>query len=84
MNHKQNSNDHLDFETYLNLFSFLNKYYQDHLQSKTNMKKWEAFHIKHDDQFPVFWMKFTTLTCKIRVLFNSMPEQLMNLLVCQL
>ena len=29
-------------------------------------------------------MKFTTLVCKIEVLFNNMLEQSMNLLVCQL
>ena len=54
LNHKWNSNDHLDFETYSDLLSFLNKYYQDHLQSETDMKEWEAFCMKYDDQFSVF------------------------------
>ena len=54
LNHKWDSNDHLDFETYLNLLSFLNKYYQNHLQDETDMKKWEALCMKHDDQFSVF------------------------------
>ena len=40
--------------------------------------------MKHDDQFPVFWMKFTTLICKVGILFNNMPEQSVDLLVCQL
>ena len=31
LNHKQDSNNHLDFEIYLNLFNFLDKYYQNHL-----------------------------------------------------
>ena len=43
LNHKQNSNDHLNFKIYLNLLSFLDKYYQDHLQDKTDIKKWEIF-----------------------------------------
>ena len=38
LNHKQNSNNHLDFKIYSDLLSFLNKYYQNHLQGKTNMK----------------------------------------------
>ena len=84
MNHKQDSSNHLDFETYLNLLSFLNKYYQDHLQSEINIKEWEALHMKHDNQFPVFWVEFTTLACKIEALFDDMPEQLMDLLVHQL
>ena len=49
LNHKWDSNDHLDFEIYLDLLSFLNKYYQDCLQDETDMKKWEALHMKHDD-----------------------------------
>ena len=84
LNHKWNSNNHLNFEIYLNLLSFLNKYYQDHLQSETDIKEWEALCMKHDDQFPVFWMEFTTLAHKVRALFDSMPEQSVNLLVCQL
>ena len=40
--------------------------------------------MKYNDQFPVFWVKFTTLAHKIEVLFNNMPEQSMNLLVHQL
>ena len=40
--------------------------------------------MKHNDQFPVFWMEFTTLTHKIGALFNNMPEQSLNLLICQL
>ena len=40
--------------------------------------------MKHDDQFPVFWVKFTTLAHKVETLFNNMPGQLLNLLVCQL
>ena len=47
------------------------------------MKKWKTLCIKYDDQFPVFWVKFTTLACKIEVLFDDMSEQSMNLLVCQ-
>ena len=39
--------------------------------------------MKHDDQFPVFWVKFTTLICKIEALFDNMSEQLSNLLICQ-
>ena len=39
LNHKQNSNDYLNFKTYSDLLSFFNKYYQDHLQGKTNMKE---------------------------------------------
>ena len=54
LDHKQDSNNHLDFETYSDLLSFLDKYYQDHLQGKINIKEWEALHMKHDDQFPVF------------------------------
>ena len=54
LNHKQDSNNHLNFEIYSDLLNFLNKYYQDHLQGKINMKEWEAFCIKHDNQFPVF------------------------------
>ena len=84
MNHKQDSNDHLNFKIYLDLLSFLNKYYQDHLQDKINIKKWETLHIKHNDQFSVFWVKFTTLACKIEALFNDMSEQLINLLIHQL
>ena len=49
LNHKQNSNNHLDFETYSDLLSFFDKYYQDHLQNEINMKEWEAFYMKHDD-----------------------------------
>ena len=29
-------------------------------------------------------MEFTTLACKVEILFNNMSEQLINLLVCQL
>ena len=39
LDHKWDSNDHLDFRTYLDLLSFLNKYYQDYLQSEMNMKE---------------------------------------------
>ena len=39
LNHKQNNNNHLNFKIYSDLFSFLNKYYQNHLQSKTDIKK---------------------------------------------
>ena len=81
---ERDSNDHLDFKTYLDLLSFLDKYYQNHLQGKTDMKEWEALHMKHDDQFPVFWMEFTTLAHKIEALFNNMPEQSLDLLVHQL
>ena len=84
LNHKQNSNDHLDFEIYLDLLSFFDKYYQNHLQGETDMKEWKALCIKYDDQFSVFWIKFTTLVCKVGVLFNNMLEQSVNLLVCQL
>ena len=54
LNHKQNSNDHLNFKIYSDLLSFLDKYYQNHLQDKTDMKEWKTLCIKHDDQFPVF------------------------------
>ena len=84
LDHKQDSSDHLDFKIYSDLLSFLDKYYQDHLQGKTDMKEWEALCMKHDDQFSVFWVKFTTLACKVGVLFDGMPEQSMDLLVCQL
>ena len=84
LNHKQNSNDHLDFKTYSDLLSYFDKYYQDYLQDETDMKEWESLHMKHDDQFPVFWVKFTTLTHKVEALFNNMSEQLLNLLICQL
>ena len=84
MNHKWDSNDHLDFEIYSDLLSFLDKYYQDHLQGETDMKEWEALCMKHDDQFSVFWMEFTTLACKIEALFDDMFKQSMDLLVCQL
>ena len=83
LNHKWDNNNHLNFKTYLNLLSFFNKYYQDHLQSKINMKEWKALCMKHNNQFLVFWMKFTILICKIEILFNDMPEQSMNLLVYQ-
>ena len=82
LNHKWDSNDHLNFKTYLNLLSFFDKYYQDHLQSETDIKEWKAFCIKHNDQFPIFWVEFTTLACKIEALFNNMLKQLLNLLVC--
>ena len=49
LNYKQDSNDHLNFEIYSDLLSFFDKYYQDHLQGKINMKEWEAFYIKYDD-----------------------------------
>ena len=39
--------------------------------------------MKHDNQFPVFWVKFTTLVYKIEALFDNMPEQSLNLFVCQ-
>ena len=39
LNHKQNSNDYLDFRIYFNLLSFLDKYYQNHLQDETDMKE---------------------------------------------
>ena len=48
------------------------------------MKKWKAFHMKHNDQFPVFWIEFTTLAHKIKVLFNNMFKQSVNLLIHQL
>ena len=84
LNHKWDSNDHLDFETYSELLSFLDKYYQDHLQSKTDIKEWKAFCMKHDNQFSVFWVEFTTLIHKVETLFNSIPEQSVNLLIHQL
>ena len=84
LNHKQDSNNHLDFRIYSDLLSFLNKYYQNHLQSKMDMKEWKTLYMKHDDQFPVFWVKFTTLTHKVEALFDGMPEQSMDLFVCQL
>ena len=84
MNHKQNSNDHLNFKIYSDLLSFFNKYYQNYLQNETDMKKWEVFCMKYNDQFPVFWMKFTTLTHKVEVLFNNIFGQSLDLLVCQL
>ena len=40
--------------------------------------------MKHDNQFLVFWMKFTTLAHKIEVLFDNMPKQLLDLLIHQL
>ena len=40
--------------------------------------------MKYDDQFPVFWVEFTILACKVEALFDDMPEQSMDLLVCQL
>ena len=40
--------------------------------------------MKYDDQFPVFWMEFTTLAHKVEVLFNDMFKQLIDLLICQL
>ena len=49
LNHKWDSNDHLNFKIYSNLLSFFNKYYQDHLQDETDMKKWKTFYIKHND-----------------------------------
>ena len=39
LNHKQDSNDYLNFKTYSDLLSFLNKYYQNHLQGETNIKE---------------------------------------------
>ena len=54
LNHKQDSNDYLNFEIYSDLLSFLDKYYQDHLQGKTDIKEWKALHIKHDNQFLIF------------------------------
>ena len=69
LNYKWNSNNYLNFKTYSDLPSFFDKYYQDHLQDENDMKEWEAFCIKHDDQFPVFWVKFTTLACKVEVFF---------------
>ena len=47
LDHKRDSNDHLDFETYSDLLGFLDKYYQDHLQGETDMKEWEALRMKH-------------------------------------
>ena len=84
MNYKWDSNNYLNFRTYLNLLSFFDKYYQNHLQNETDIKKWKAFCMKHDDQFSVFWMKFTTLICKIETLFNNMLKQSVNLLLHQL
>ena len=84
LNHKQNSNNHLNFKIYSDLLSFFNKYYQDHLQNETDIQKWKVFHIKHNDQFLVFWMKFTILIHKIEILFNNISEQLVNLLIHQL
>ena len=40
--------------------------------------------MKHDDQFSVFWVKFTTLAHKIEALFNNIFKQLLDLFVCQL
>ena len=54
LNHKQNNNDHLNFETYSDLLSFFNKYYQDHLQNETDMKKWKILCMKYNNQFSVF------------------------------
>ena len=54
LNHKWDSNDYLNFETYLDLLSFLDKYYQDHLQDEIDIKEWEVLCIKHNNQFPVF------------------------------
>ena len=82
LNHKWNSNNHLNFKIYSDLLSFLNKYYQDHLQGEINIKEWETFHMKHNNQFFIFWMKFTTLIYKIETLFDNMSEQSLNLLVC--
>ena len=39
LNHKQDNNNHLNFKIYLNLLNFFDKYYQNHLQSKTDIKK---------------------------------------------
>ena len=49
LNYKQNSNNHLNFKTYSDLLSFFNKYYQNHLQNKTNIKKWKALYMKYND-----------------------------------
>ena len=54
LNHKWDSNDHLNFKTYSDLLSFLDKYYQDHLQGEIDMKKWKAFCMRYNNQFPVF------------------------------
>ena len=54
LNYKWNSNNHLNFEIYSDLLSFFNKYYQNYLQNETDIKKWEAFYMKHNDQFSVF------------------------------
>ena len=83
LNYKWDSNNHLNFEIYLNLLSFFDKYYQDHLQGKTDMKEWEILCMKYDDQFPVFWIEFTTLAHKVRTLFNNMSGQSLNLLIHQ-
>ena len=39
LDHKWDSNDYLNFKTYSDLLSFLDKYYQDHLQGEINMKE---------------------------------------------
>ena len=39
LNYKQNSNDYLNFKIYSNLLNFLDKYYQNHLQGKTDIKE---------------------------------------------
>ena len=84
LNYKQNSNNHLNFKIYLDLLSYFDKYYQDYLQGETDMKEWEAFCIKHNAQFSIFWVKFTTLTHKAETLFDNMFKQLLNLLIYQL
>ena len=84
LNHKWDSNDYLNFEIYSDLLSYFDNCYQDHLQNETDMKEWKTLHMKYNDQFLVFWMKFTTLTHKIEALFNNMLKQLLNLLICQL
>ena len=84
LNHKWDSNNYLNFKIYSDLLSFLDKYYQNHLQGETDIKKWETLHIKHNDQFSIFWVKFTMLIHKIETLFNNMLKQSVNLLVCQL
>ena len=81
LNHKWDSNDHLNFKIYSDLLSYLNKYYQDYLQDETDIKELKTFCMKHNNQFPVFWIEFTTLTCKIKMLFNSIFKQLLNLLI---
>ena len=40
--------------------------------------------MKYNDQFFIFWVKFTTLAHKVEILFNNISEQSVDLLICQL